>query len=135
MASEISSFDVEIVESLPTANIKNKVIYFVQKSDTKQNNIYDEYIYINGNWEYIGTNEIDLSKYYNKDEIDKKISTKIASTLIEKETTVDGVTIPTVLTNDYIITLPLKYIPGNNSLQVLLCRTSISQGNRLYRIF
>lgn len=126
VASEISSFDVEVVDSLPTTNIKSKVIYFIQKSDIKQNNIYDEYIYINGNWEHIGTNEIDLSKYYNKDEVDKKISTKIASTLIKKDTTIDGVTTPTVLTNDYIITLPLRYIPQNNSLQVLLCRSSIS---------
>ena len=65
---DIHSFDVSIVQALPTQNIKEHTIYFVPKTgDT--NDVYDEYIYVNNAWEMIGNTQIDLSDYATKSEI------------------------------------------------------------------
>ena len=58
----INSFDVSIVTDLPTSNINTHTIYFKPNSSSG-NNIYDEYMYINNNWELIGSTQIDLTPY------------------------------------------------------------------------
>lgn len=58
-------FDVEEPEE--------KVFYF-EKSSTDTENLYDEYVYFNSAWEKIGSNKIDLSDYYTKEEVDKIVS-------------------------------------------------------------
>lgn len=67
--SGITSFEYEIVQSLPATGVKGK-IYLVPNSGT-QPNTYDEYIWIvpqggQGRFEKIGTTEIDLSGYWAK---------------------------------------------------------------------
>lgn len=54
-----------IVEELPQTG-ENNVIYLVPKSTSKTNNYYDEYMYINSEWELIGDTEVDLSNYLSK---------------------------------------------------------------------
>lgn len=54
--------DILIVEKLPADNINAKAIYLVLKDSEAMNNIYNEYIYVNGNWELVGSTEIDPSK-------------------------------------------------------------------------
>lgn len=71
--SQVNQFSVEVVSELPTEEIKETTIYFVPKENSKQKDVYDEYIYINNDWEHIGTTEIDLSNYYNKVEVDSKV--------------------------------------------------------------
>jgi len=60
----------EFVPRLPINNINPKSIYFVPKSLTDTNNIYDEYVYSNYKWEKIGDTNIDLSGYYKSNEVD-----------------------------------------------------------------
>ncbi len=60
--ADVSSFDLEVVTELPTDNIDLKAIYLVLKDSEAMNNIYNEYIYVNGNWELVGSTEIDPSK-------------------------------------------------------------------------
>ncbi len=60
--ADVSSFDLEVVTELPGENINAKAIYLILKDSEATNNIYNEYIYINGNWELIGSTEIDPSK-------------------------------------------------------------------------
>lgn len=60
--ADVSSFDLEVVTELPTENINAKAIYLVLKDSEAMNNIYNEYIYVNGNWELVGSTEIDPSK-------------------------------------------------------------------------
>jgi hypothetical protein len=49
----INSFDMAVVQSLPSENINNHTIYFVPKTgDT--NDVYDEYVYVNNGWEMVG---------------------------------------------------------------------------------
>ena len=46
----------EIVETLPTgSDIKTNVIYMILDPNASSGNVYNEYMYINSNWELIGT--------------------------------------------------------------------------------
>ena len=62
----ISTLNILVVEELPTQDISTNTIYFVPKTTSETNNVYDEYIYVSNNWELIGTTEIDLSNYVTK---------------------------------------------------------------------
>lgn len=65
---QINSFDMAIVQALPTQNINIHTIYLVPKTG-ETNDVYDEYVYINNGWEMIGNTQIDLSNYATKDEL------------------------------------------------------------------
>ena len=54
-------FAPKIVDSLPTENINGHTLYLVPASDGISSNGYLEYIYINGNWECVGSTVIDFS--------------------------------------------------------------------------
>ena len=65
-----------IVDTLPTEDIDTNGTYLVPVESPNENNLYDEYAYINGAWEIIGSAvEVDLSSYYTKDEIDYTVNT------------------------------------------------------------
>ena len=57
----------EIVNSLPTENIKTNVIYMLRNSQ-QSGDLYDEYMYINNAWEPIGTSATEMDNYYTKAE-------------------------------------------------------------------
>ena len=61
----------EIVEELPTEDIDPNTIYMILRTDPGESDIYDEWMYIDDNWELIGNTEIDLTDYYTKDETDE----------------------------------------------------------------
>lgn len=65
LIGNISTIDVLVVEALPTANISETTIYLVPKTG-ETNDIYNEYMYINSNWEVIGSTQIDLTNYLTK---------------------------------------------------------------------
>ena len=61
--------NVQIVEALPPLGEANaQTIYFVPVVNVEEQNIYDEFLLINGAWEHLGTTHIDLTKYYTKEE-------------------------------------------------------------------
>lgn len=75
--SAIPKFSIEVVGSLPTTGISDTTVYLVV-SGNEENNLYTEYIYVNGAWESLGKQTVDLtgyvkrtelSSYYTKDEI------------------------------------------------------------------
>ena len=47
-----------VVNSLPTSTINPNYLYLVPKSDTGINDLYDEYIYVNDQWELIGVTQM-----------------------------------------------------------------------------
>ena len=65
---QINSFDMAIVQTLPTQNISTHTIYLVPKTG-ETNDVYDEYVYINNAWEMVGNTQIDLSDYALKSEL------------------------------------------------------------------
>ena len=60
--SSIPKFSIEVVEQLPTSNISNTTVYLL-KSGEETDNLYTEYIRVNGKWEYLGKQTVDLSGY------------------------------------------------------------------------
>lgn len=61
----------QIVTQLPTEDIDTNCIYMILKATAQTSNIYDEYMYINSNWELIGDSQLDLSNYYTKQEVNQ----------------------------------------------------------------
>ena len=62
---EIATFDfIKIVEALPEQGLPNRT-YFVPKTDQQTNDLYDEYMWVNSKWEFVGTRqiEVDLTNY------------------------------------------------------------------------
>ena len=62
---EIAKFDfIKIVTELPEVGLQNRT-YLVSKTSADDNDLYDEYLWVNDNWEYLGTKkiEVDLTDY------------------------------------------------------------------------
>ena len=58
-----------VVTQLPTTDIKTNKIYLV-KDSTTESDLYQEYLYVDGKWEKVGTHkqEVDLTDYAKKSE-------------------------------------------------------------------
>lgn len=72
---EIANFDfIKIVTKLPETGLVNRT-YFVPKTDTETNDLYDEYMWVDDKWELIGTKqiEVDLTDYADKKYVDTAI--------------------------------------------------------------
>lgn len=66
-----------IVETLPETDISTDTIYMVPKESGRENDIYNEYINVDGTpegWEFIGNSAIDLSNYYTRDQVDQMLA-------------------------------------------------------------
>lgn len=74
LIQQARSATFQIVQTLPSTGEAN-VIYLLPKSGTA-GDVYDEYLWLSGAWEKIGTTEIDLSDYYTKSQSDGKYINK-----------------------------------------------------------
>lgn len=63
----VTGISFEVVDSLPATGEAGK-IYLVSHAHGAKDQ-YDEYIYYNGTWEKIGSTDIDLSNYWNMDNL------------------------------------------------------------------
>lgn len=79
----------KIVDELPTENIDPQIIYLVKETVGEEYDYYNEYIYVDGEWELLGSTRIDLSNYYTKEQVDKIVEnlTNIISKKLDKVTT------------------------------------------------
>ena len=71
IAAAISAVDHlsrEIVEALPE-NANKNVIYMVLRGSGTGQDVYNEYMYINGTWEIIGDTSVDLTGYAKTEDI------------------------------------------------------------------
>ena len=89
--SSQSHFDVKVVEVLPATG-ENNIIYLVPDNDNSEKGIYIEYLWVNNNWESIGTTEVRLDGYATEDWVDNK--------LLKYAKTEDIPTLTSQLTND-----------------------------------
>lgn len=116
--SEVNSLigtfvDIRVVSSLPTTDISQTTIYLVPKSVAQTNNLYDEYINLDGTsqgWEKIGDTEIDLSNYIQKSQ---------TSGLVKNDGTIDTNTYSTTDEN-----VKQTATTGNYDFRVLLSATA-----------
>lgn len=80
----LEGFSFEIVTTLPTTDIKSSTIY-LKGEETSGNNDYEEWIYVNDNWEKIGNTNIDLSAYATKDYVANTKPTKLSQLTNDSE--------------------------------------------------
>ena len=77
LIDNLANLQIAVVDTLPATGESN-IIYLIKKVGTGTD-IHDEYVYVEGNWEKIGTTDVDLSNYYTKtqvytkNEVDEKI--------------------------------------------------------------
>lgn len=96
LRSEITSipkFAIEVVESLPVDNISETTVYLVLEKPDSAGDLYTEYIYVNGHWENLGKQTVDLSGYATTEQMNAAISAAIADLRIGdyyKKTEVDN---------------------------------------------
>lgn len=64
----IGNFTIEVVPQLPVAG-SDYTIYLVEKDAGQTNNIYEEWIFVAGEWELIGDTETDLNGYVQESQI------------------------------------------------------------------
>ena len=67
----ITSFTIEIVDALPTEDIKSMTIYFMRNGRDNESDYYEEYMYINDKWEIIGSTFVNLAPYLLKADFEK----------------------------------------------------------------
>lgn len=80
--SAIPKFAISVVNDLPTSNISATTIYLKKTSTTETGNLYTEYIYVDGAWESLGTQTLDLSNYATKDYVTTAIKDFLTETQI-----------------------------------------------------
>lgn len=68
LIDNLVNLQITVVDTLPTTGESN-IIYLVKKAGTGTD-IHDEYVYVEGNWEKIGTTDVDLTNYYTKTQVD-----------------------------------------------------------------
>ena len=77
----VTSFTIEIVDTLPTEDIKSMTIYFMRNGRDNESDYYEEYMYVNNKWEIIGSTFVNLTPYLLKEDFEKykqKIADKFA---------------------------------------------------------
>lgn len=77
IVSELANagFDVQVVQELPATG-EAHTLYFVPSADPQTQNVYDEYLYANNEWEQVGSTAVDMSDYYTADEVDALLEDK-----------------------------------------------------------
>ena len=80
-----------VVTELPTTDIKTNKIYLV-KDSTTEGDLYQEYLYIDGKWEKVGTHkqEVDLTDYAKKSEALKSVESTLNGDLVQLHMTTVG---------------------------------------------
>ena len=76
--TNISLFTVEKVNSVDEIT-KENTIYLVPSSNTDTDNLYDEYLLIDGKPELLGEETVDLSNYPTKEEMNNAITAAIGT--------------------------------------------------------
>lgn len=108
LVGKLASF--KSVDSLPQTGEEN-IIYLVPKAGSG-NDVHDEYIYTDNQWELIGSTAVDLSNYYTKTEVDNKLITSGAF----NSATNGNLTLTLSLGNGSTITVPATAITAAKAI-------------------
>ena len=74
LVSAIPKFAIQVVSALPTEDISPTTVYLLTSQTQENGNLYTEYLYVGHSWELLGSQTVDLSGYYTKEQIDNLIS-------------------------------------------------------------
>lgn len=81
--ANVKQFEAVVVTTLPTTGDSGKI--YLKSKQGSSNDIYDEYLWVNSKWEFIGTTAVDLSNYYTKSSVDTLLNAKANKTDIKGE--------------------------------------------------
>jgi hypothetical protein len=80
LISAIPKFAIEVVNALPTTDISTTTIYLLRNTETTGSNLFEEYIYVNNQWELLGSQDIDLSDYVTTEDLNTALASYVTST-------------------------------------------------------
>lgn len=85
LINQITTINFKVVDELPGSGESN-LIYLVKKEGSGDD-VHDEYIWVEGKWEKIGSTTVDLTNYYTKTDADGRfaLKTSIADMLTKTE--------------------------------------------------
>jgi hypothetical protein len=80
---DAGAINFKVVNDLPSENIEN-AIYLVPSDREEDTSLFDEYIYVNGRWEKIGSAgiEINLDEYVKQTDLDHAVKVVITTNAI-----------------------------------------------------
>jgi len=84
LISTIPKFSIKVVSQLPTRDISETTVYLVP-SQSEEDDVYKEYIYVNNDWELLGIQKVDLNNYYDKSEINSLLSNKVSNSTLTND--------------------------------------------------
>ena len=74
MISTIPKFDIKVVDALPTEDISPTTIYLLMVTGEDH---FEEYIYVDDEWDKLGDGNIDLSDYATYEYVDAELAEKV----------------------------------------------------------
>lgn len=78
IANGVGNIEIfEVVQELPTTNIKGNKFYLTPNGENIEKNVYDINIYVNNNWETIDSLEFDISNYPTTSEVTILLNGKV----------------------------------------------------------
>ena len=87
LVGTIQGVAFEVVQELPTSNIKTNVIYLVPSSTSRTKNVKDEYINLDGTvsgWECIGSTSVDLTDYVTNEALNSALQTYVTEAALNE---------------------------------------------------
>lgn len=76
LLAQVDSEIFRVVSELPATGLANK-IYLVPSSNPETQNVLEEFIWVDNDWEKIGAVSVDLSNYFTKTEINSMLKSKV----------------------------------------------------------
>ena len=102
--STIPKFSIKVVDILPFDSISTTTIYLLKTPSGTNGDLYTEYIYVDGAWETLGTQTVDLSGYVTTEALNSAIAdfvtAEYVSTALAKYVTSETFTAHTGNTNN-----------------------------------
>lgn len=74
LLGQLTTINFKVVDVLPESGESN-LIYLLKK-EGEANDVHDEYIWVEGKWEIIGSTAVDLTNYYTKEDSDRRFALK-----------------------------------------------------------
>ena len=65
---EATGMTVSVEDKLPDTGVE-KVIYLVPSATSTEKNVKDEYLWVDGRWELVGSTAVDLTGYWSKEDL------------------------------------------------------------------
>lgn len=85
---KLKGISIEVLDTLPESG-KSGVIYFIKSTTQDEQNLFDEYAWVNDKWEMIGSKSIDLSQYATVESVDE-LETNVYTYIGELDSTLSA---------------------------------------------